>query len=56
MELTDKMRRLELATRGKLRSLELCDGSRHFYDPTSPERFLHSLDCLRAQGECEPSP
>ena len=54
MGLRDKMRRLELATRHKLRNLEQCDGSRHFYDPTSPERFLHSLNCLRAHGECEP--
>jgi hypothetical protein len=49
-----RMRQLEQAARCKLGSLELRDGSRHFYDQTSPERFLHSLDCLRTQVEGEP--
>ena len=38
-----------------LASFELEDGSRHYYNPTSPERFLHSMACLRAQGDGETS-
>ena len=46
-----KLRRLEAAARGNLESFELEDGSRYWYDPSNAERFLHSLACLRAQGE-----
>ncbi len=46
-----KLRRLEAAVRGNLESFVLENGSRFYFDPTSGERFLHSLDCLRAQGE-----
>ena len=49
----DKLRRLEAAARGRLESFELEDGSRHYFDRVSGERFLHSLACLRAQGEGE---
>ncbi len=45
------MRRLESAARGNLESFVLEDGSRYWYDPVSPERFMHCLDCLGAQGE-----
>jgi hypothetical protein len=51
MGLRDKMRRLENAMRGNLESFVLEDGSRFYYDPVSAERFLHSMACLRAQGE-----
>jgi hypothetical protein len=51
MGLRNKMRRLEAAARGNLESFILEDGSRHWYDVASGERFLHSLACLRAQGE-----
>ena len=47
----NKLRRLETAVRGSLESFVLEDGSRFYFDPTSGERFLHSMDCLRAQGE-----
>ena len=47
----NKLRRLEAAVRGNLESFVLEDGSRFYFDPTSGERFLHSMDCLRAQGE-----
>jgi hypothetical protein len=40
-----------VAARDHLTSFELEDGSKHCYDPVSAERFLHSLECLRAQGE-----
>ena len=49
----NKLRRLENAMRGKLESFELEDGSRHYYDNSSAERFLHSMACLRAQGRGE---
>ncbi len=51
MGFRDKMRRFEQAARGHLESFELEDGSRYWYDPMSPERFLHSMECLGAQGE-----
>jgi hypothetical protein len=47
----DKLRRLEQAARGHLESFELEDGSHCYYDPASAEVFLHSMDCLRAQGD-----
>jgi hypothetical protein len=34
-----------------LERFELDDGSHHYFDRVSGERFLHSLACLRAQGE-----
>ena len=46
-----KLRRPESAARDHLASFELEDGSKLCYDPVSAERFLHSLECLRAQGE-----
>src|SRR3712207_8562636 len=49
----DKLRRLEAAVRGKLESFELEDGSRHYYDRVSGERFLQSMACLRAQARGE---
>ncbi len=51
MGLRGKVRALERMARGQVESFELEDGSRHYYDPSSAERFLHSLECLRAQGE-----
>jgi transposase len=51
MGLRDKVRQLERAASEDLESFILEDGSRFYYDPTSGERFLHSMDCLRAQGE-----
>ena len=43
-----KLRRLEAAMRGNLKSFELLDGSRFYFDPTSSELFLHWCDCARA--------
>jgi hypothetical protein len=45
------LKKLERTADKSLASFELEDGSRHYYDPTNPERFLHSIECLRAQGE-----
>jgi hypothetical protein len=53
MTLKGQLRRLERGLRGTLESFCLEDGSRYYYDPTSAECFLHSMDCLRAQGEGE---
>jgi hypothetical protein len=44
MGLRDKLRRLERATEGTLRSFELEDGSRFWFDPTSAEMFLHACE------------
>jgi hypothetical protein len=49
--LRDKLRRLERGAQSSLKSFVLEDGSRHYFDPASGECFLHSMDCLRAQGE-----
>jgi hypothetical protein len=49
----DKLRRLENALRGQLKSFELLDGSRFYYDPTSGERFLFWCECLRADSAHE---
>jgi hypothetical protein len=51
-----KLRRLERAAHCHLESFELEDSRRHYYDPITPELFLHSIDCLRAQSECRPFP
>jgi hypothetical protein len=50
------LKRLERGSREDLASLALEDGTRHYYDPESGECFLHNMDCLRAQGDCEPFP
>jgi len=50
------IKRLERGAREDLESFVLEDGSRYYYDPASGDCFLHSMDCLRAQGECEPFP
>ncbi len=51
MGLRDKMHRLEAALRDQLDSFDLEDGSRFYFDPADATVFLHSMDCLRAQGE-----
>jgi hypothetical protein len=54
--LKSKLRQLERSSRDGLGSFILEDGSRYYFNPESGECFLHSMDCLRAQGECEPFP
>jgi hypothetical protein len=54
--LRDKLRRLERDAHGDLASFVVEDGSRYYFNPKSGECFLHSMDCLRAQGDCEPFP
>ena len=56
MGLKGIIKRLEHAARGNLASFTLTDGSKHYYDPKSPERLLHTFDCLRAGYEGEPYP
>jgi hypothetical protein len=53
MGIRDKIRRLERVTQGKLKSFELADGSRFYFDPTSAEMFLHACDCLRNHDKPE---
>lgn len=55
MGLKGKLDRLEAGLLDHLKSFVLEDGSRHYYDQTSGELFLHSMDCLRAQGDGETS-
>jgi hypothetical protein len=50
------LKRLERDARKDLASFALEDGSRYYYDPQSGDCFLHSMDCLRAQGDGEPFP
>ena len=56
MGLRSNLRRLERGAREDLASFVFEDGSRYYFDPASGECFLHSMDCLRAQGDCEPFP
>jgi len=58
MGLKGIIKRLEVAARGDMQSFVLTDGSKHYYSPRSPERFLHTCDCLRAgyAGEEYPEP
>jgi hypothetical protein len=39
------VKRLEHAAREDLASFELLDGSRYYFDPASPELFLHWYEC-----------
>jgi hypothetical protein len=56
MTLRQQLKRIEQGLHGTLESFILVDGSRHYYNPTSGERFLHSMNCLRAQGDGKPFP
>src|SRR4051812_27181086 len=56
MALRSWLKRLERGTRENLASFALEDGSRYYYDPESGDCFLHSWDCLMAQGDGEPFP
>jgi hypothetical protein len=49
--LRDKLKRLERASRAHLDSFPLEDDTRHYFDPTSAELFLHTIACLGAQGD-----
>jgi hypothetical protein len=53
MTLRNWIKRLERAASEDLESFELLDGSTYYYDPTSAELFLHTMDCLHVQGEGE---
>jgi hypothetical protein len=56
MGLRGRVRRLEHAARSNLEGFILKDGTRHYYDPSSAECFLHACDCVRAGSEGEPFP
>ena len=53
MGLRDKMRALERMAQDHVRSFELADGGRFYYDPQSAEMFLHICDCLRNHDKPE---
>jgi hypothetical protein len=42
------VKRLEHAAREDLVSFELLDGSRYYFDPASPELFMHWIECAKA--------
>ena len=42
------IKRLEHAARGDLASFELLDGGRYYFDPASPELFMHWYECGKA--------
>ncbi len=48
MGLRGWLKRLERGSREDLASFALEDGSRYYYDPASPELFLHWYACLTA--------
>ena len=56
MGLRGRVKRLERSAREDLSSFVLEDGSRHYFNPTSGECFLHALACMRAGSEGEPFP
>ena len=56
MGLRDRLRSLKRAMHSNMESFALEDGTRFYFDPVSPELFLHSIDCLGAQGEGKPFP
>jgi hypothetical protein len=56
MGLRSWVKRLENSSRGNLRSFVLEDGTRYYYDPASPEIFLHGMDFGSAQYNGEPFP
>jgi hypothetical protein len=44
------VKRLERASREDLASFELLDGSRFYFDPASPELYMHWLSCIKADS------
>ncbi len=56
MRLKDQLRGLKRDLRDNLESFPLEDGTRYWFDPSSPELFLHTVGCLSAQGDGLPFP
>jgi hypothetical protein len=48
-----RLRRLESAARGHLKSFELLDGSRYYWNPQGAELFLHFCAYLRTHDQPE---
>ena len=48
MGLRGWLKRLERGSREDMASFVLMDGSRCYYDPASPELFMHWYECLTA--------
>jgi hypothetical protein len=46
-----RLRHLEQAARGCLKSFELLDGSRFYWDPQSAELFVHFCEYLRTHDQ-----
>jgi hypothetical protein len=56
MGLKDQLRGLKRDLRENLDSFPLEDGTRYYFDPGSPDVFLHAVGCLSAQGDGLPFP
>lgn len=58
MALRNRLRRLERNARGGMVSIELRDGSRHWFEPGEVWRevFSHGTDCLRADYAAKARP
>jgi hypothetical protein len=48
MGLRGRLKRAERDARGDLASFELLDGSRYYFDTTTPQMFMHFMDCIHA--------
>jgi hypothetical protein len=56
LAIKNQIKRLERGARENSDSFLLEDGSRHYFDPTSGELFLHACECVRAGAAGEPFP
>jgi hypothetical protein len=50
VEIRSHLRRLERKAEGELENFLLQDGFRYYFDPTSPELFLHFCNCATAHS------
>ncbi len=48
MGLRHWVKRIEHAARGNFASFELLGGGRYYYNPQTPDLFMHWCDCLKA--------
>jgi hypothetical protein len=55
MGLKEQIKRLRRALEDNLESFELADGTTFFYGPQSPELFMYTVECGKAQAEGKPT-
>src|SRR5215204_1668615 len=57
MGLRERLRSLRrAATSGGLASFALLDGSRYYFDPASPDLYLHWVECIKTSADRWPEP